>query len=72
MDETEKALVTTNDTVIKEGNTDMGKRKQNVVEEANTSPISVKKKIDTVKKTEKSKTLKNGPYLQIKNLPHIT
>ena len=49
----EKALVTTTNTVIKEGNTDMG-TKPNVVKEAINPPIA-KKKIDTVNKTEKSK-----------------
>ena len=52
LDETEKALVTTAYTVVKEGNTDMGE-KPNVVKEAITTPIS-KKTIDAVKKTDKS------------------
>ena len=60
LDETEKSLVTTTDTVVKEGNTDMleekRKSKTNVVKESITHPISVKKKIDTVNKTEKSQT----------------
>ena len=51
LDETEKALVTTTDTVVKEVNIDMG-TKPNVVKEAITTPIS-KNKIDTVNKTEK-------------------
>ena len=49
-DETEKALVTTIDTVAKEGNTNMG-TKPNVVKEAITTPTA-KNKIDTVKKRE--------------------
>ena len=57
MDDTKKELVTTTDTVVKEGNTDMvekeGKPKQNIVEESITPPISTTK-IDTVNKTEKS------------------
>ena len=52
LDETEKALVTTNGTAFKVGNNDMGK-KPNVMKEAITTPIS-KKKISTVNKTEKS------------------
>ena len=48
LDETKKSLITTTDTVFKEGNTDMG-RKPNVLKEAITIPIA-KKKIDTVKK----------------------
>ena len=58
MDDTKQALVTTSDTVAKEGNTDMvdkeGKTEQNFMEEAITPPISDKNKIDTVRKTEKS------------------
>ena len=52
LDETEKALVTTTDMVVKEGNTDM-RSKHNMVKEAITPPIA-KKKIDEVNKTEKS------------------
>ena len=56
-DDTKKALVTTTDTVVKEGNTDMvnkeTKTKPNVVKEAITPPISAKKKINTVNKTAK-------------------
>ena len=44
-----KALVTTNCTVVKEGNTDMG-TKPNVAKEAIT-PIITEKNISTVKKT---------------------
>ena len=54
MDETEKALVTTTDTVVNEGNTDMI-AKPNVVKEAIT-PTILKKKVDTVNKTEKPQT----------------
>ena len=58
LDDTKNKLVTTTDTVIKEGNTDIldkkGKRKPNVVKESINPPISSKKKIDTVKKTDKS------------------
>ena len=49
--EAKKALVNNTDTVVKEGNTDMG-TKPNVVKEAITPPIT-KKNIDTVNKTEK-------------------
>ena len=52
-DDTKKALVTTTDTVVKEGNTDMG-TEINAVKEAFAPPIS--KKIDTINKTEKSQT----------------
>ena len=45
-------MVTTTDTVFKEGNTDMG-TKYNVVKEAITPPIA-KKKINKVNKTEKT------------------
>ena len=57
LDDTKKALVTTTDTVVKEGNTDMVEKKEkkpNVAKESITTPISGKKKIDTVNKTEKS------------------
>ena len=54
MDETEKALVTTTDKVVNEGNTDMI-AKPNVVKEAIT-PTILKKKVDTVNKTEKPQT----------------
>ena len=47
LDETKKALVNTTNAVVKEGNTDMGK-KPNFVKESITPPIA--KKIDTVKK----------------------
>ena len=57
MDYTKEELVTTTYNVFKEGNTDMfdkyGKSKQNFVKEAITPPISEKKEIDTVNKTEK-------------------
>ena len=46
LDETKKALVTTNGMVVKEGNTDTG-TKTNVVKEAITPTVS-KKKIHTV------------------------
>ena len=48
LDETEKALVTNTDTVVKEGNNDMG-TKPNEVKEAIT-PLIAKNNIDTVKK----------------------
>ena len=48
LDETEKALVTNTDTVVKGGKNDMGTR-LNVVKEAITPPIE-KNKIDIVKK----------------------
>ena len=47
-----KALVTNTDKIVKEGNTDMGK-KPNVVKEAITPPIA-KNNINTVNKTQKS------------------
>ena len=57
--DTKKSLVTTIDTVVKEGTTDMVDKNRNtqtnVVEEAITPPISEKKKIDTGNKIEKSK-----------------
>ena len=56
LDETEKALVNSTDTAVKEGNTEMVVKKgtkPNVVKESITPPISEKKSIDTVKKTEK-------------------
>ena len=52
LDETEKVLVTTTDTVVKEGNTDMG-TKHNVVKGAITPPIA-KNKTNIVNKTDKS------------------
>ena len=58
MDYIKNPLVTTIDTVEKEVTTDTvdkkRKTKPNVVEEAITYPISEKKKIDTVNKTDKS------------------
>ena len=58
LDYTKKALVTTTDTVLKEGNIVLVNRKRktkpNVVKKAITTPISEKKKIVTVNKTEKS------------------
>ena len=58
MDGTKQASVTTTDTVVKEGNTYMvdkeGKSKPNALEESIIPPISTKKKIYTVNKTEKS------------------
>ena len=60
LDDIKKPLVNTIGTVDKEGTIDMvdkkGKSKTNVVEEAISYPISSKKKIDTVNKTEKSQT----------------
>ena len=56
--DTEKALVTTTDTVSKEGNTDMidkRRKKTNVVKESTTPPISEKNNIDTVKKQRNHK-----------------
>ena len=57
LDDTENSLVTTTDTVVKEGNTGMVYRKRktkpNVVKEAINPTISSKKNIDTVNKTEK-------------------
>ena len=52
LNKTKKALVTTTDTVVKEGNTDM-QTKPNVVKESINPPIS-KNRIDTVNKTDKS------------------
>ena len=56
LNETEKALVTTTETVVKEGNTDMvdkkTKTKPNVAKES-IPPTTAKKKIDIVNKTEK-------------------
>ena len=58
MDDTKQALVTTTETVVKEGNSAMVekevKSKENFVEEAITTPISGKKKLYTVNKTDKS------------------
>ena len=51
MDETERELVNTTDIVVQVGNTDT-ETKPNVMKESITPPI-VKKKIDTVTKTEK-------------------
>ena len=46
---------------------------ENVVKEANTSPISAKKKIDTVDKTEKSQTSKETVDTSKKiKLTHLT
>ena len=47
-----KALVTTTDTIFKEGNNEMG-TKPNVVKEA-IHPPTAENNIDTVKKTDKS------------------
>ena len=62
LDNTEKALVATTDTVVKEVNTDMvdkkRKTKTDVVKKAITPPISAKNEFYTVNKTEKSKTSK--------------
>ena len=62
LDDIKKELITTIYTVDKEGITYMvdkiGKRKPNVVHKDITSPISEKKKIDTVKKTQKSQASK--------------
>ena len=52
LNETKKALVTTTNTVVKEGNTYMG-AKPNVVKETIAPPIS-KYNIDTFNKTQKS------------------
>ena len=53
---TKRLLVTTTDTVIKGGNTDMvdkkRKTKPNLVKEYVTPPFSAKKKIDTVNKID--------------------
>ena len=73
LDNTKKALVTTTDKVVKEGNTDMVdkkiKTKPNVVKEYITSPISEKNKIDTVNKTDKSqasnKTVGRGGQVNV-------
>ena len=58
LDDTKKSFVATTGMFFKEGNNKMvdkkSKTKPNVVKEAITPPISVKKEIDTVKKTEKS------------------
>ena len=71
MDDTKKALVTTTDTVVKEWNTDMidkeEKPKTNVLEESITPPISEKKKIYTVNKTEKSQASYKTVYNTCKN-----
>ena len=60
LDEIKKALVTTIYTFVKEGSTDTfdkkSKTKPNVVEESTISPISEKKNIYIVNKTEKSKS----------------
>ena len=57
LDDTKRALVTTTETVIKEGNNDMldkkSKKEPNVMKEAITPPISSEKKIDIFNKTEK-------------------
>ena len=56
LDDAEKALSPTTDTVVKEGNTDMVDKKvgkTNVVKESITPTIS-ERKIDTINKTEKS------------------
>ena len=56
-DETEKALVTTTDTVVKEGNTDMAeKKRKNLMWWRNPSLLLFyqKKKIDTLKKADKT------------------
>ena len=57
LDDIKKALVTTIETVVKEGTTDRvdKKGKKNVVEKSITSPIPEKNKIDTVNKIEKPK-----------------
>ena len=57
LDDTKNSLVTTTDTVVKEGNTEMVEKKgknPDVVKEFIPHTISEKKKIDTVNKTEKS------------------
>ena len=56
--DTEKALITTTDTVVKERNTDMidkKRGKRNVVKESTTPSISERKNIDTVKKQRNHK-----------------
>ena len=53
LDETKKALVTTTDIVVKEGNADMG-TKPNVVKESITPPIA-KKNIGKVNKNRNHK-----------------
>ena len=66
MDDIKKPLVTNIGTVDKYGTIDTVDKKRksntNVVEEANTSPISAKNNIDTFDKTEKSQ-IKKIPYL---------
>ena len=57
LDDIKKVLVTTIDTVEKEGTTETVKKKEkkpNFLEEATTSPISTKNKFDTVNKKDKS------------------
>ena len=58
MDDTKKALVTNTDKIVKEVNNDMVDKKiktrTNLVKEAITPPISEKKNIDTINKTEES------------------
>ena len=56
-DDTKKALVTTIDTIVKEGTTDIVDKKEkkpNVGKESITPPIPEKKQIDTVNKKDKS------------------
>ena len=78
LDDTKKASITTTDTVVKEGNTDMvdkkSKKKPNVVKESITPPIT-KKKVDTVNKREKSQasyktvdTPRSNKYDKVKSL----
>ena len=64
LDDIKNPLVNTIHTTYKKGKT-----KQNVVEEANTSPIS-EKKTDSVDKTEKSQTSKVKSLPPQKNLTH--
>ena len=70
LDDIKKTLVTTIDTVVKEGTTDTvnkkRKTKPNVVWKAITYLISEKNKIDTVNKTEKSQA-----YNKIVDSPKI-
>ena len=57
LDDTKKALVTTTDMVVKEGNTDMVDKKRKkpiMVEKVITSPIWEKNIINTVNKIDKS------------------
>ena len=68
LDNIEDPLVTNIDTVDKEVES-----RKNVVEEANTSPLSENNNIDIVKKTEKSQTFKETFHTSKKiNPTHLT